>query len=98
MILIFDLDDTLYDEASFVDSGLEAVARHGKRKWGWDAEASLATLRAVLLRDGRGKVFDRWLEAHGRLSRARVAECVRVYRHHRPNLVLFPEARRMLDW
>ena len=97
MILIFDLDDTLYDEASFVDSGLAAVARHGEEKWGWDAEASLESLRVILLRDGRGKVFDRWLESNGSSSRARVAECVKVYRHHRPNLALFPEARQMLD-
>ncbi|MDJ1018242.1 MAG: HAD family hydrolase [Paracoccaceae bacterium] len=97
MILIFDLDDTLYDETSFVDSGLAAVARHGEENWGWDAEASLESLRVILLRDGRGRVFDRWLESHGSSSRARVAECVKVYRHHRPTLALFPEARQMLD-
>ncbi|MEX6504814.1 HAD family hydrolase [Jiella sp. M17.18] len=97
MILIFDLDDTLYDEASFVDGGLAALARHGEAEWGWDAAASLAFLRTVLSREGRGKVFDRWLEAHGRWSRGRVAECVRVYRHHRPSLSLFPAARDVLD-
>ena len=97
MILIFDLDDTLYDEATFVDSGLAAVARHGELAWGWQATTSLHVLRTVLKREGRGKVFDRWLEAHGRWSRTRVAECVRVYRHHLPSLSLLPSARRMLD-
>ena len=97
MILIFDLDDTLYDEACFVDGGLAAVARHGEVRWGFDAEASLGTLRAALAEDGRGAVFDRWLEGRGAWSRTRVAECVRVYRHHRPQLTLFASARRMLD-
>jgi len=97
MILIFDLDDTLYDETSFVDSGFAAVARHGEASWGWDAAVSLETMRAILAREGRGKVFDRWLKGHGNWSRARVTECVKVYRYHRPRLTLFPAARRMLD-
>ncbi|GGE00147.1 HAD family hydrolase [Rhizobium anhuiense] len=97
MILIFDLDDTLYDESKFVDSGLAAVASHGHARWGWDAEPSLATLRETLTVEGRGKVFDRWLESHGKWSRARVAECVKVYRHHRPNLELWPSGSRMLS-
>ena len=97
MILIFDLDDTLYDESRFVDSGLAAVARHGQSSWGWDPVRSQSFLRDVLDREGRGKVFDRWLEHHGAWSRGRVAECVRVYRHHRPDISLFPAARRMID-
>lgn len=97
MILIFDLDDTLYDESQFVDGGLAAVARHGAARWGWDADASHATLRAILAREGRGKVFDIWLEQHGVWSRGRVAECVRAYRYHRPRINLFADARRMIE-
>jgi putative hydrolase of the HAD superfamily len=97
MILIFDLDDTLYDEACFVDGGLAAVARHGETRWGFEANASLETLRAVLARDGRGAVFDQWLDGRGAWSRTRVAECVRVYRHHRPQITLFASAQRMLE-
>lgn len=97
MILIFDLDDTLYDETSFVISGLGAVARHGENVFGWDAQRSLEFMREVLEREGRGRVFDRWLELQGQLSKARVAECVKIYRHHRPSLELFPAARALLD-
>lgn len=97
MILIFDLDDTLYDETSFVTSGLGAVARHGQNAFRWDAESSLAFMLDVLEREGRGRVFDRWLEWHGQWSKARVAECVKIYRHHRPSLELFPAARVLLD-
>lgn len=97
MILIFDLDDTLYDERSFVTSGLGAVARHGEDAHGWNAGESLAFMLNVLENEGRGRVFDRWLDSHGRLSGARVAQCVKVYRHHRPNLELFPAARGVID-
>lgn len=96
MILIFDLDDTLYDESRFVDGGLEAVARYGEARWGWDAARSLDTLRGILAREGRGKVFDRWLEEHGAWSRGRARDCVQAYRHHRPRIELFPAGQRMI--
>jgi putative hydrolase of the HAD superfamily len=97
MILIFDLDDTLYDESRFVDGGLKAVARHGEARWGWDAVQSLDTLREILAREGRGRVFDRWLEGHDARSLGRVRDCVRAYRNHSPDIELFPAARRMID-
>ncbi len=97
MILVFDLDDTLYDESAYVDSGLAAVAEHGQQWWDWDAAGSRAALRYWLAEEGRGQVFDRWLESHGCWSRTRVRECIKVYRHHRPRLKLFASGRRMLD-
>jgi putative hydrolase of the HAD superfamily len=96
MILIFDLDDTLYDESSFVDSGFTVVANYGEERWGWDASASRKTLNRILTQQGRGTVFDRWLDEQGSWSNTRVAECVKVYRHHQPNIALFPSARRAL--
>lgn len=97
MILIFDLDDTLYDEATFVAGGLAAVAEHGETTWGLNSATSLAVLHNVLAEEGRGRVFDRWLEGHGRWSRNRVAACIRIYRNHHPRISLFPAARRILD-
>ena len=97
MILIFDLDDTLYDESRFVDGGLKAVARHGEARWGWDAVKSLDRLRDILARDGRGKVFDRWLEEHDAWSLGRARDCIRAYRNHSPDIELYPAARRMID-
>lgn len=97
MILIFDLDDTLYDESRFVDGGLKAVARYGEARWGWDAVKSLDRLRDTLARNGRGKVFDRWLEENDAWSLGRARDCVRVYRGHSPDIELFPAARRMID-
>lgn len=95
MILVLDLDDTLYDESSFVTSGLGAVARYGYDAFGWGEKESFDSMSATLQREGRGRVFDRWLEQHGRLAKGLVAECVRVYRHHRPALELFPAALRL---
>lgn len=95
MILIFDLDDTLYEERLFVESGLRAVARHGSTTFGLDPEASFLAMRQVLLTQGRGKIFDVWLAEHGLANRQRIAECVKIYRHHVPKISL-PQAHANL--
>lgn len=97
MVLIFDLDDTLYDEMSFVVSGLRAVANHGEASFGWEAGTSFAFMHTHLLRHGRGMVFDEWLRFHGRHSVSRVKACINVYRHHKPEISLFPFATRVLE-
>lgn len=95
-ILIFDLDDTLYDERIYVESGLRAVARFGAERFGWDPEESFAFMVDVLDREGRGAIFNRWLARHGKESRALVIHCVKLYRHHEPVLRLDPHAARLL--
>ncbi len=97
MVLIFDLDDTLYNERSYTESGLRAVARHGHSSWGWDANESFRFMMDVLEREGRGRIFDLWLREHGGETKARVRECVRIYRWHTPRLSLYPEAASVLD-
>jgi putative hydrolase of the HAD superfamily len=92
MILIFDLDDTLYDEMSFVKSGFNTVAQYGEEVFGWDAESSTYLMYDILRKEGRGKVFDHWLGSHGRCSKTHVAKCIQIYRHHIPNISIFPEA------
>lgn len=96
MILIFDLDDTLYDEMSFVKSGLRAVAHFGEETFGWNTGQSFSFLETTLATHGRGKVFNEWLSSHGRLSRALVARCVHLYRHHSPEISLSPLATNVL--
>lgn len=96
MILIFDLDDTLYPERSYVESGFRAVAAHLQARHGWPAGDSLATLNALLAEHGRGALFDRLLARHGITTRAAARECVDVYRQHIPQLALAPEAEALL--
>jgi putative hydrolase of the HAD superfamily len=97
MVLTFDLDDTLYDEMTFVISGLRAVARFGEASFGWNADQSLHWMQRYLLTHGRGRVFDEWLNVHGRHSRTGVETCIRVYRHHEPEITLFPSAAQVLE-
>ncbi len=96
LIIAFDLDDTLYDERSYVESGLRAVADYGARQYGLEAEAAFTFMRDVLDAQGRGAIFDAWLGHHGLLTRARVRDCLRIYRGHRPTLHLNAAAQALL--
>ena len=97
MIPIFDLDDTLYPERSFVESGFRAVAMDLQQLFGWPAEASLDHMLTTLSDEGRGAVFNRLLDAHSVLSAKHVRHCVNTYRHHQPKIQLAPAAHRLLD-
>jgi putative hydrolase of the HAD superfamily len=97
MILIFDLDDTLYPECSYVESGFRAVAEFLQTRRGWDASDSLCFMQEVLQREGRGAVFNRLLAHHGEHRRSAVHECIKAYRHHQPRIQLAHAARRLLD-
>ncbi len=96
MVLIFDLDDTLYPETTYVQSGFAAVAEAMKRRHGWNAAESLALMNEVLRTRGRGAVFDALLASRGALARKAVRDCVALYRHHEPRIALAPEAETFL--
>jgi len=96
MVLIFDLDDTLYEEMTYVAGGFRAVALYGKEVFNWDASNSYDFMMTHLQTHGRGKVFNEWLRIHDCYSAALVAKCVNVYRRHQPKISLFPIARQLL--
>ena len=93
MVVTFDLDDTLYDELDFVDSGFRAVARELTDEPARQAEL-VAEMRRVLAAEGSGRVFDAVLARFG--LTADVRRLVEVYRGHRPDLALDPARRAVL--
>lgn len=96
MIPIFDLDDTLYPERSYVESGFRAVASWGEKQFRWPASDSFKCMRELLVSYGRGRVFDLWFEQKGeRPTRSLVRAALRIYRHHNPDIAL-PESHRAL--
>jgi putative hydrolase of the HAD superfamily len=96
MIPIFDLDDTLYPERSFVESGFLAVALDLEQNFGWPADKSFAQMVAILESAGRGAIFNQLLSLHGAMTASLVRHCVRVYRLHQPKIHLAPAAIRCL--
>ncbi len=97
MIYIFDLDDTLYDERQYVESGFRAVASYAAEHWGLDATSCYEQLVRLLDTQGRGRIFDDFLAHHSLSSKTNIQACVRTYRQHKPNLTLPAEHLQLLQ-
>ena len=57
MIIVFDLDDTLYDEIDFVNNGFNEVANYLKKKFGIDKQKSLTFLKKKFLINRKKKNY-----------------------------------------
>ncbi|MDA8171764.1 MAG: HAD family hydrolase [Nitrospiraceae bacterium] len=95
MVLVFDLDDTLYDELSFVRSGFKAVAGYLAENYRLPGE-KLFSFMLCRLKIKRQFIFDDTLREFGIFTRRNVQKCVSIYRGHKPDIRLYPEADRFL--
>jgi len=95
VLLVLDLDDTLYPEIAFVESGFRAVASHLQKHSGISKSESTSFMAEDFRQFGRGKVFDR-LKASFSIPEVTVREMVSIYRSHLPEICLFPEALNLL--
>lgn len=90
MVIVFDLDDTLYDEIDFVKSGFKEIARYLND--GKYYEFMLNTFE----KEGSGKIFDR-LKDRFNLS-VSLHKLIEIYRFHIPELKLDEESRAVLEF
>ena len=96
MVLIFDLDDTLYEERTFVLSGFRAVSAVLSRIVDVNDDLVFNRLIDTLDQQGRGKIFDTVLSSFGITDDLTVQRCVTVYKNHIPIISLFPGVSEML--
>lgn len=91
-VIVFDLDDTLFPEHEFVESGFQAVSN-------WlQAEYSLPGFFEVawhFFREGkRNNVFNLTLEELGfEYERSLIQELLQIYRKHKPIISLHEDAK-----
>ncbi len=97
MILIFDLDDTLYPESSYAYSGLRAVATHLEAEAGVSFDRAMYLMGREMELNGRGRVFDETLKSLSWYSRKHVTRCLSIYRSHAPDISLYSYTERVLD-
>ena len=96
--VLFDLDDTLYPERSFVDGGFRAVAAFLALRSGQPVAALTDRLWELHARDGRGRLFDTLIGELGLGDdRDLVLACLVVYRSHPTDLEPFPGLATLLD-
>lgn len=97
MILVFDLDDTLYPEQTFVVSGFKKVAQILSPSCKQPEAVICQELIAELHASGRGKIFDTVLSRHGIFSNALLDQCISEYQNHVPEISLFPGALNIIE-
>lgn len=95
-VVIFDLDDTLYEEINYVYSGFKAVSSYLFQTFHIDETEVFEALKKTLHVNGRGEVFDAVLKTFHHYSKQNVMRCLNVYRSHMPTISLFPEAHELL--
>jgi putative hydrolase of the HAD superfamily len=96
-VLVFDLDDTLYDELTYVKSGFQAVADYLQHKYMIDSQGCFQWMWERLQYDGRGRIFDDTLIHFNFYSKSAVNKCLRVYRTHQPKIKLNEESKRCVS-
>ncbi len=95
--VLFDLDDTLYSEMEFVQSGFKRVANYLGSRYRLDENVLFARMVEILYKDGRGSVFDTLLRDFGMYEMERVMLLLYVYRSHRPAIQLYEDALPTLE-
>jgi putative hydrolase of the HAD superfamily len=92
LILVLDLDDTLYPERTFVESGMNTVAHWLSKNYGVPQRSVFLRLLGELDSSGRGRVFDVVLADLNLFSSENIEQCVEIYRGHKPQINLYPGA------
>lgn len=93
--IIFDLDDTLYNERQYVMCAMRHVAEYIGEKFGMDIDNSYLELMDILDMYGRGKVFDTFIKRHG--IEVSIQKLVSRYRETKPALTLYEDAESLLQ-
>ncbi|MCB0322533.1 MAG: HAD family hydrolase [Bdellovibrionales bacterium] len=88
-VVAFDLDDTLYPERDFVESGLRYVAERLGLASSFDLIAAY--------HKGERDVFGTLLETPGLTGRFTKQDLLEWYRSHQPDIVLEPGVSRVLQ-
>ena len=97
LIIIIDLDDTLYEEKSFVLNGFVNVAFFLKQKFKLNKNQLYKNMKQTFLKEGRDKVFDKVLSRHNILTKKNLNNCVQVYRYKKKNIKLRKDALNFLN-
>ena len=90
MVIVFDLDDTLYDEIEFVKSGFREIASYLKN------ERYFEFMMQVFKDEGSGKIFDKLIEKFQ--LNVDVKKLIEIYRFHKPNIILPSDSLKLLKF
>ena len=90
MVIVFDLDDTLYDEIDFVKSGFREISNY------LNNQEYFNFMWNEFMTNGSGKIFNKLIEKFNlNISLNKLNE---IYRFHFPDIKLPNESKKLLDF
>ena len=96
--IVFDMDDTLYDEIDYYKSGFMVVSRAISGDFGLAGEAVFETLWEIFNSGNYKTTFDAAAEKLGIVFDAEyIQRLVNVFRNHKPDINLPSESRAVLE-
>ena len=95
--VVLDLDDTLYSEEAFVYSGFRAVSQHLQQA-GLVQKDLYDLMRTNFEAGNRTEIFNEALRSENiDPEKELVKSLLDVYRSHKPDISLFPDAASLID-
>ena len=95
MIIVFDLDEVLYDEKTYVISGFRAVSEFLEKDEAIPKKIIFEYLKRRL-KNGRERIFNDLLDNFRIYSQKNLKKCISVYRTHTPKIKLYSDAKDCL--
>ncbi|MBE5926091.1 MAG: HAD family hydrolase [Lachnospiraceae bacterium] len=93
--VIFDLDDTLYNEIKYVECAFWNVAVYLSKKYSVSADEFYKKMIEMLNNNGRGRIFDDVIKCFDLQENPK--SLVEVYRSTLPKLDLYEDAKKCIE-
>ncbi|KOC31910.1 HAD family hydrolase [Clostridium botulinum] len=94
--LIFDLDDTLYNERNYVFGAFKEVCKYLSYKYSLNELQLYDDILNVFNKEGRGKIFNIICDRYN--LNEDIKKLVHIYRNSKPKLDLYDDAKKILEW
>ena len=94
--LVFDLDDTLYNEADFVHGAFKEVAQYLSEKHCIDYNELYQAMLRLLAENGRGRIFNDVCDSYN--LDEDINNIVEIYRNAAPQISLYEDAEHFLKY
>lgn len=94
--VIFDLDDTIYNEREFVNEGFKEVCMFLSQKYKVEKEVLFRETEEILNSFGRGKIFNILQQKY--TFKEDINKLVEIYRSVKPTLSLYDDAKEVLSY
>ncbi len=92
--LVFDLDDTLYNEMDYVKGAFKEVSHYLSKKYFMDSDRLIQTMLKLLADKGRGRIFNDVCDIYS--LNEDIDKLIEIYRNASPEISLYEDAEYVL--